>query len=150
MRKNDKMGRRPGATLLELLIAITISSIVFTLSCMVLMGIFRGFLLQKNRTETVQDTIVKKKQIERCLSDIAAVTECSDHALKCLRNGVDTLTTIRFIGDSLCANGKALCRKLSDCTFALSKKDGQGPWALLWNAHAIKGGWFGSAIGERQ
>ncbi len=148
--RGENARNRFGATLLELLIAITVSSLVFTLSCIVFMDIFKGFLLQKNRTETVQNMLLKKKQIEHGLPAIEAVSECNDHSLKCIRIGADTLSTIQFSGDSLCVDGKAICRKLSDCTFSLCKKTGQGPWVLLWNAHALNGRWFGSAIGERQ
>jgi len=141
--------RNSGVTLLELLVAVTVSAVVITLSYTVFSDVLRGFMLQKSRDQTAGDMIVAKKQIDGCLADIISVKECSDKAIACMKADVDTFVAIRFVKDSLCLGNKAVCRKLKDFTFTLIKKD-VGPWALLWNAHLKDGNWFGGAAYGRR
>jgi hypothetical protein len=141
---------RPGTTLLELLVAVAVSAIVITLSLTVFSDILKGFMSQKSNAQTAGDIIVAKKQIDAGLSGMVSIKECSDKSLTCIKGDADTLVEIRFAKDSLCIDNKAICRKLKDVTFTLVKKNPEGPWVLLWNAHLKKGGWFGStAYGGR-
>jgi prepilin-type N-terminal cleavage/methylation domain-containing protein len=141
--------RNSGVTIIELLVAMSVSAIVITLSFTVFSDLLKGFMFQKSRAQTSGDMIVAKKQIDGCLAGIISIKEYSDKAIACMKADVDTFVAIRFVKDSLCIENKAVCRKLKDFTFTLIKKDA-GPWTLLWNAHLKHGDWFGGAVSGRR
>jgi hypothetical protein len=137
-------------TLLEFLVAITISTVVITLSFTVFSGILRGFLSQTNLTQTAGDIIVAKKLVDACFSDIVSIKECTDKSITCMKSAADSFVVIQFAKDSLRLGSAAVCGNLKAFAFSLTKKEPAGPWVLLWEARHKKGNWFSGAISGGQ
>jgi hypothetical protein len=137
----------PGVTLLELLIAISVTMIVITLAFGVFTDIFKGFWFQKNHAKQVREMVVAKQWIESGLKNITRIDQSTDKSISFYRSNSDSLMTMQFSGDSVCLGKQKLCRGFSEFSFELIRKnDSPNRRMLFWHGILKQDGWIGGAI----
>jgi prepilin-type N-terminal cleavage/methylation domain-containing protein len=145
-----------GVTLIELLVALTIASVV----CGILFYSFRMLYndahIQSRRVESLQKALIIKKKIDRMLDTAGIVTDVSEQMVSFLKHDPvdsvqgDSVATINFRQNALFYNRQKSIDSLGAMRFELAKNlIDKKKYALVWEATTGQGVWIGGACGSR-
>jgi hypothetical protein len=134
-----------GSTLLELLVAIAISSMVMGLLFFTYTNVARGFFRQIGKAGHVQHLLLVKKQIDREFDDIAVVVSQQEKRLDYKLHDSDILHTFRFDATKASVDSRTIAQGLSDFKCSITRDpNGSARAALSWEAW-MGTGWIGGA-----
>lgn len=142
MELNNKI---KGITLLELLVAITIASVVISLAFFSFTRLNKDFFQLSNRSIKVQDMVVAKAQVDAVMKKIKIVRTISEKKIEyvCCNNDSIHVLEVRqgkLYDDAVIVNGKVQNLKFSVTGDSLKRQ------ALLWEGTVEKNGWIGGAV----
>lgn len=137
------MSKTSGFTLLELLLTITISSMVMIYAMTVFTDLGNGFRIQGIKNNSVQTLILQKKQIEKCLNNIGSIDSWTSTSIRFKELNTDSTITIQFKNGLLLANDKTICKDLKGLRFDLqentdNKSNLNNDKVLLWECLSDK------------
>lgn len=113
--------KNPGFTLFELLLTITISSMVMIYAMTVFTDLGKGFRMQGYKNNSQQTLILKKKLIDKYLGNIGTIDIWSSSSITFKELNTDSLITIQFKNGSLIVNNKLICKDLKGFRFDLQE-----------------------------
>lgn len=138
-----------GFTLIELIIAITVSSIVITLSLTVFTDLTRGINFQTNHAKNVRKMLLIKKQIDQVLSEMESVETCSKNSIRFYKSNELTVSELLFKNSTVYDDKRMICKGVKDFSVNLiqneKSKCGTGKKAILWDCELENGLWIGGA-----
>lgn len=149
------MNKNCGFTLIELMLTVTISSMVMVYAMIVFTDIEKGFRFLASQNDSVQKMIVKKKQIDNCLSGINIVDSWTSTTLRFRKSGSDTLFNIHAQNGSLVADNHVICEEVKNFKFDLIEDNDLNPKpnnskVLLWECLSEKDGFICGAVSIRE
>jgi hypothetical protein len=134
-----------GSTLMELLIAIAISSMVMSLLFFTYTNVTRGFFRQIGKAAHVQRMVLVKKQIDRAFDDIAVVVSQQEKKLEYKLHDSDILHTFRFDSTKAVVDTRTVAQGLSGFKCSIMRDpNGSARAVLSWEAR-MGTGWIGGA-----
>ncbi|HEX3020759.1 MAG TPA: prepilin-type N-terminal cleavage/methylation domain-containing protein [Chitinispirillaceae bacterium] len=137
------MSKTSGFTLLELLLTITISSMVMIYAMTVFTDLGKGFRIQGIKNNSVQTLTLQKKQIEKSLDNIGSIDSWTSTSIRFKELNTDSIIAIQFKNGSLLANGKTICKDLKGLRFDLqentdNRSSQNNDKVLLWDCLSDK------------
>lgn len=141
-----------GFTLLELLITISISSMVMIYAMTVFTDLGNGFRIQGNKNNNVQTLLLQKIQIDNILSSIGSISSWTTTTISFKEIHTDSLITVQFKNGSLLRNDQIACKNLKDLRFDLQENDGSvnNEKVLLWECLSDKNSLICGAVVIRE
>jgi prepilin-type N-terminal cleavage/methylation domain-containing protein len=138
-----------GITLLELLVAITIASIVLSLAFFSFTRLNKDFFQLSNHSVKVQDMVVAKAQVDAVMKKIKNIKTFSENRVEYMCCNNDSVHVLeiklgKLFNDAVIVNGKINNVKFSMTGDSLKKQ------ALLWEGTVEKNGWIGGAVEVRR
>ena len=145
MNKKNKIRSSPGATLLEMVVAVAMSAMVIRMIFATYADFTRGFFHQINKAAQVQRMLLVKKQIDRVFDDINVVVSQRQKGLEFLPLHSETLRTFRCDSTTASLDSIIVAKGLSGFACSLLREPGDTVHAVLsWEAR-IENGWIGGA-----
>ncbi|HEX2957292.1 MAG TPA: prepilin-type N-terminal cleavage/methylation domain-containing protein [Chitinispirillaceae bacterium] len=130
-----------GFTLIELVVAIALSTPVLFLIFFYLTDMEKGSLLQSQRSHAVETMRTCKKQIDNVVNSIVFIESISEIELRG-RDIHDSLFVLRFSNKSIIRNNVTLCDKIK--RFSVEKDQNcENKTVLLWECTLENGAWIG-------
>lgn len=123
-----------GFTLLELLISITISSMVMIYAMAVFTDLGKGFRIQGKKNSSVQELTLQKLQIDKIMNSIGSIDSWTSTTIRFKEIHTDSLITIQLKNGSLLKNDRIISKNLKSLSFDLQENDGalSEEKVLLW------------------
>lgn len=139
------MNRR-GITLVELIIAIAVASVLGSLVYYAYSNVHRGFGTTINRGASLQDAIVTRKKIKALLAPIAGIESCGRTYIR-YRTLQDTLVhRIAWEDSSITRDRKTVLKNVATLEFSLEEYPGPNTGAVLfWEATTNGKRWIAGA-----
>lgn len=130
-----------GFTLLELIIAISVSGIVLTLLLAVFTDVGKWFALQNVRADTVRKMLITKKKIDRELFKMDYIHSWSAERVTFGINSYDSSIVVDVRNGVMHRNTEQICSGLKKFEFEFYQNK-----ILFWESELESGGWIGGAV----
>jgi prepilin-type N-terminal cleavage/methylation domain-containing protein len=134
-----------GFTFIELMVAISIASIVVTLTFLFYRNSARGLLLQNSRIEKVETMVIGKNRIETVLNSITAIHNVNSHEIEFFTSTPETLHRIQLKDSSIFFDTTKILNKVKSLDFSSTVKQ-DSSIIVFWSSETQQGGWIGGAI----
>lgn len=151
MSRNDSNG----ATLIELIVAMVVTSIISVIALGFLSTVIKGFWKNNKASETVKEMISTKAIVEGKLKAIGTVVSWRKEGIDYLSSysaqtqSADSARTMVFKDSSLLDNNVVFAKGLEDFSFSVitvgNNQSGQNKGLLVWDATIGNNGWIGGA-----
>lgn len=139
--KNDEAVTTSGFTLIELVVAIALSTSVLLLILFYLTDIEKGRLFQSKRSDEIETMRTCKIRIDKVFNTIVSIESISEVELRG-RDIRDSLFVLRFSNKSILRNNVILCDKVKH--FYIEKDQNcENRTVLLWECTLENGAWIG-------
>lgn len=138
--------------MLELLITITISSMVMLYAMTVFTDLGKGFRVQGNKNNSVQTLLQQKIQIDNILNAIGSIDSWTTTTIRFNELHTDSLITVQFKNGSLLKNDQMVSKNLKSFTFDLQENTGSvnNGKVLLWECLSDKNSLICGAVVVRE
>gem|GEM_PF-3115917 len=144
MKSKDNRNSSAGFTFLELIVALTVASVVVLLAYRFLHDTTAGVRLQGRRTVQVEEMIICRKKIENAFSRIDFVTDVLSNRIICKTRDTDESTVIELKGDSLTENSICICKNIKNIKFESGSSD-KNQNILYWECELKSGKYISGA-----
>jgi len=144
-----------GTTLIEIIVAVVIAGIVFSLIMAFYSNTIKGFWTSTNNSENVKESIVTKMKIEKAISEIENGVVVSWQKDEVVYNknqdvgiGLDSVVRIRWQQNAILKGNDTLATNISAFDFNLETNitvPGVTKGLLSWEATVRTNGWVGGA-----
>lgn len=135
-----------GHTILELVLAISITLILASLILAAYLIIVKEFQIHSSRANTVMEALVVKKKMDSYCQKIRKVTATYKMSLEYQDYYSNQIHSISFNKNTLQQNNKVIIKKLKNFSYTLSpRKSAAGKALLLWEIDLESGFWLGGA-----
>ncbi len=123
-----------GFTLLELLLTITISSMVMVYAMTVFTDLGKGFRIQGNKNNSVQELLLQKIKIDKIFNSIGSIDSWTTTTIRFREVHTDSLITVQFKNGLLLKNNQIASKNLKDLRFDLQENTDavNNEKVLLW------------------
>jgi prepilin-type N-terminal cleavage/methylation domain-containing protein len=139
--KNDDAVTTSGFTLIELVVAIALSTTVILLILFFLSDIEKGSLFQSKHSHNIETMKTCKIRIDKIVNTIASIESISEVELRG-RDIRDSLFVLRFSNKSILRNNDILYDKVKH--FYMEKDQNcENKTVLLWECTLENGAWIG-------
>lgn len=146
LEKLNNKAQKCGHTLMELMIAISIISILVPLIFMAYLSIYKQFKYNTNKADRVMETVVIKKKIDRLITDIENVNSTYKTSFGYFGNRDNKTHLLSFRGNTLCIDNKIKINKVKTFNYLITeKKSASGRHLLLWEVILESGNWIAGA-----
>lgn len=153
LRKNNQ---DTGVTLIELLVAMTIASIVCGILFFSYQTLARNMHTQSKRVDSLQKAFVIKKKIDHMLGDIRGVSAVTEQEIDYIKpilpdsSIADSMGRIVFKQNALYCDGRKVIDTLGALTFKFTKNVmDKKQYALVWDGTTVQGIWIGGGVANR-
>jgi prepilin-type N-terminal cleavage/methylation domain-containing protein len=130
-----------GFTLLELIIASSISSIVLVFILTLFSDTTKGIAFQNKRSKKVEMMILYKKRIETALDKFQEIKSISQISCEGIDDSNSTISII-FTNNTLAFKNSVLCTDIDKFKFEAENSCGNKT-VLLWECTLKNSGWIG-------
>ena len=139
--------QKKGFTLVEVLIAIAISSIVSVLIFASYSTLMRNFSQLSSKAATVRSMALAKRTVDACFRNIDVVTGVYGNRIEFTPRHSDSLKTITFQNGDLLYGSKSVFSDVSrfSCSLVENKRR-KGKVVLLWEIVIGNDNWIGGAV----
>jgi prepilin-type N-terminal cleavage/methylation domain-containing protein len=139
--KNKTIYSTSGFTLIEVIVAIAISTPVLLLIFFYFADIEKGRLFQSSQSRDLISMISYKKCIDASVDSVLKIETISEIELRG-RDIRDSLLIVRFSNKSIYCNNRIICSNIK--SFKLEKDQNcEQKTVLLWECTFENGGWIG-------
>jgi prepilin-type N-terminal cleavage/methylation domain-containing protein len=141
-----------GFTLLELLVTISISSMVMIYAMAVFTDLGKGFRIQGDKNSSVQSLLLQKIQIDNILNTIGSIDSWTTTTICFKEKHTNSLVTVQFKNGSLLKKDQIACKRLKDFRFDLHENTGSvnNEKVLLWECLSDKNSFICGAVVIRE
>lgn len=148
--REDGNGRL-GHTLLELVIAITVTLIISSLLFAAYLVIIKDFHFYNRKANDVLNTVVLKKKMDGMISECAVITEAFKTSFEFTDASAGNRHTVAFRNDILYMDNKPVITELKSFDYSISDKTANnGKKLLLWEMSLRNGSWIAGAAEVRR
>lgn len=148
MNQIKSKSKEHGFTIIEVIIAIFITTIISTLIFAAYLTIFKQFKIFTQRADRVMETVLTKKRIDALFKDVKTVTGVYKTTLEYSTYKDKNNHILSFHSNALYNDSKIGVKGIINFEYSVSeKKSKTGKKLLLWEAVLSNGYWIGG-IGE--
>ncbi len=135
-----------GHTLMELIIAISVTSILAPLVFSAYLTVYKEFKLHTRRAQNVFETVVRKGEIDRTVKEINSIGATYKHSFEFRRGGEEETHRLSVKNNSLYINAEKRVSDIATFSYTLSdRKTANNKSLMLWEAELTNGFWVGGA-----
>jgi prepilin-type N-terminal cleavage/methylation domain-containing protein len=137
-----------GVTLIELLIAITVSAFVVSGALLLYVNVSKGFWKHKENAEKVREMIVAKIKIDAAIANLGKIETYTTTGFSAWSAHADSLIEFTFTSDTLFASKKPVAFGMKTFMVEMIQNnttEQTGVALLQWEAEMTKGGWIGGS-----
>ena len=146
LKSAQKLKPNHGYTIIELVIAILVASIVSTLVFGAYFTIYKEFKIHTGRADKVMETVVAKKRIDALFKDIKTITGAYKTTLEYSNYADKESHTLSFRSNALYGDNDVKVKGIKSFDYSISeKKSKTGKNLLLWETTLLNGYWIGGA-----
>lgn len=133
-----------GVTLIELVLAITISAIVVSMVFFTYISIFKGYKSHTVQSQHVMELVVTRKKLDKLFSEVGAVETVEPSRIVYVPSSQASGTsTIAWTSRKLLRGSEESGIALKDMAFRHQTLEGASSGVLLWEGHTSAGLWVG-------
>lgn len=145
--KNLCTGKKEkGFTIIEVIIAICITTIISTLIFAAYLTIFKQFKVFTQRADKVMETVLAKKKIDALFKDVKMITGVYKTTLEYSNYKDKNNHILSFRSNALYKDNKIGVKGIKIFEYSVSeKKTKTGKNLLLWETVLLNGYWIGGA-----
>lgn len=138
--------KQNGYTIIELVIAILVASIVSTLVFGAYFTIYKEFKIHTGRADKVMETVVAKKRMDALFKGIKTISGSYKSTLEYSNYTDKENHTLSFRGNTLYIDNNSKVKGIKNFDYSISeKKSKTGKNLLLWETTLLNGYWIGGA-----
>ena len=130
----------PGFTLIEIIVAIAVSTPVLLLIFFYFADIEKGHLFQSKRAHNIETMILFKKRIDAAVNSLITIGAVSEIEVRGTDNR-DSILSLRYANKSLYCNNTILCDHIKSFNVSMDQNCGHKT-VLLWECTLESGAWI--------
>ena len=137
-----------GVTLIELIVAITVSAFVVSGALLMFVNVSKGFWKHKENAEKVREMIVAKKKIDAAISGLGKIETYTTTGFSAWSAHADSLIEFTFARETLFASKKPVAFDMKTFKIEMIQNnttEQTGLALLQWESEMTKGGWIGGS-----
>ena len=134
-----------GLTIIELLTAVAVVSILMPLIFAVYLNLSKSFLRQTEQANSIEQMLATKLQIDRAIDEMETIVSVTENQIALRTDFDDTVRVLQFDKSALRQGQQVISRNLKSFSCELAYLPDSSKGVLTWAAEIDKGGWVGGA-----